>query len=176
MALVPASFPGELWDGLSDNPFRTSRTDNLDPDPRDWDRVAAEVIAVQNQLGVAAEITVPEEGEGTGMEEVDEIQVVLQLTNSDGTAVTTQPVIDVYLSDDPAGEGVAAAGATSETFDEGVALLTVTAHKQWKAQASAEGRVTITFAETGALEVYMAAILPNGKLVVSTVLTFVDNT
>lgn len=177
MAVVPSSFPGSLWDGLTGNNFRTSRTDNVIPDSEDWDRVVSEVIAVQNLATVGVAITVPEEGEGTGMDETDEIEVVVQLAHvGDGSAVTSQPVVELYLSDDPAGEGIAASGATSETFDEGTVLLEVTANKHWKVRPSAEGRVVITFAETGALEVYLVAILPNGNMNVSEAITFVDNT
>lgn len=46
----PATYPASVWNGLSDNPSRTSRNDDIPPDSRDWDRVVAEVIATQEQL------------------------------------------------------------------------------------------------------------------------------
>lgn len=42
-----ATYPDGLWDGLSKNPERKSLADNIDPDYRDWDRLVAEVIAIQ---------------------------------------------------------------------------------------------------------------------------------
>lgn len=46
----PARYPTTIWNGLSDNPNRTSLNDDIPPDTRDWDRLVAEVIATQTQL------------------------------------------------------------------------------------------------------------------------------
>ena len=58
MELSPR-FPEEVWDGLSVNNERPNRTVDQSPDGEDWDRITAEVIALQehalgqNALGVA---------------------------------------------------------------------------------------------------------------------------
>lgn len=46
----PATFPGVIWNGLSDNPNRSSLNDDIPPESRDWDRIVAEVIAAQGTL------------------------------------------------------------------------------------------------------------------------------
>lgn len=44
--------PTGAWDGLSANPYRTSRADDIPPDYRDWDRIVAELLSVQSLLSV----------------------------------------------------------------------------------------------------------------------------
>lgn len=46
----PATFPSRAWDGLSDNPSRTSLNDDITPDTRDWDRIVAELIATETYV------------------------------------------------------------------------------------------------------------------------------
>lgn len=43
-------FPGELWNGLTRNPDRTSLERRVDPDLHDWDRIASEVLSVESFL------------------------------------------------------------------------------------------------------------------------------
>jgi hypothetical protein len=50
----PATYPGSVWNGLSDNPARSSLNDDIPPDTRDWDRIVSEVIATQTQLTAVA--------------------------------------------------------------------------------------------------------------------------
>lgn len=50
MGIVDPKFPSMIWDGLSANPDRYERAVVADPDARDWDRITAELIAVQNYL------------------------------------------------------------------------------------------------------------------------------
>lgn len=40
-------FPGQIWDGDTNNPWRDGRGDSVTPDSKDWDRVVAEMIATQ---------------------------------------------------------------------------------------------------------------------------------
>jgi photosystem II stability/assembly factor-like uncharacterized protein len=46
----PAYYPTTIWDGSTDNPWRNSRQDQVDPDFNDWDQISAEVIATQMGL------------------------------------------------------------------------------------------------------------------------------
>jgi hypothetical protein len=55
MGYTAAQYPGRIWDGDTNNPWRTSRADNLDPETNDWDRVVAEVIATQEYGGDSME-------------------------------------------------------------------------------------------------------------------------
>lgn len=50
MAYQTPQFPNLVWDGLSGNPDRLDRSLNIDPDLHDYDRIAAELIAVQDYI------------------------------------------------------------------------------------------------------------------------------
>ena len=50
MGVLDPRFPDELWDGLSDNPERFDRTVTTTPTAQDWDRIAAEVLAVEDYI------------------------------------------------------------------------------------------------------------------------------
>ncbi|GMU26112.1 MAG: hypothetical protein AMXMBFR16_10170 [Candidatus Uhrbacteria bacterium] len=47
MAIVLPQYPGQIWDGLSENVWRTSRLDDLEPDPNDWNQIVAEMLSTQ---------------------------------------------------------------------------------------------------------------------------------
>lgn len=47
MGYVRSSFPGQVWDGLSANPSRIDRNVNDEPNSQDWDRITAELLALQ---------------------------------------------------------------------------------------------------------------------------------
>jgi len=49
MAILPATFPLDVWDGDTDNPDRIGRRYETEPNNQDWDRLVAEVIAMQAQ-------------------------------------------------------------------------------------------------------------------------------
>lgn len=49
MLLAP-NFPATAWDGSTGNNWRLDRTWDINPDLEDWDRISAEVIAVQDGL------------------------------------------------------------------------------------------------------------------------------
>jgi hypothetical protein len=50
LAVNKPQFPENIWDGLSDNPYRSSRNVNIDPTSDDYDRIAAELIATQEKV------------------------------------------------------------------------------------------------------------------------------
>jgi len=47
MAIVLAQYPGDIWDGLSENVWRRTRLDDLGPDPHDWNQIVAEMLSTQ---------------------------------------------------------------------------------------------------------------------------------
>lgn len=47
MSVKQAQFPNTIYGGLSDNPARNSREDDINPNFDDFDRIAAELIATQ---------------------------------------------------------------------------------------------------------------------------------
>lgn len=54
-ALVP-KFPGEVWDGLSENQLRESLQDDINPNAQDWDRIVTEVISMQTVAATQGEL------------------------------------------------------------------------------------------------------------------------
>jgi hypothetical protein len=50
LSIVTPSFPGAVWNGSTGNNWRETRADYVDPDAEDWDRISAEVIAVQEAI------------------------------------------------------------------------------------------------------------------------------
>ncbi len=50
MPVIPPKYPTQVWDGLTPNSWRRSRNDHVDPDGKDWDQIAAEVISTQEHL------------------------------------------------------------------------------------------------------------------------------
>lgn len=48
MAKVTPSYPASTWNGSTTN--RTRRDDNIEPNSEDWDRLAAEVISMQENI------------------------------------------------------------------------------------------------------------------------------
>lgn len=63
--LEPATFPGEVWDGLSDNTQRINRHTDAPPTSQDWDRIVAEVIAAQETILGGAGLVDKMEWKGT---------------------------------------------------------------------------------------------------------------
>lgn len=45
--ILPPVFPDGIWDGLSENIDHKTRLNDHGPDHRDWDRIVAEVISMQ---------------------------------------------------------------------------------------------------------------------------------
>ncbi len=57
MGRVVASYPTSVWDGSTGNNWRSDRKDDVAPDLEDWDRISAEMIALQEAAGAGAETT-----------------------------------------------------------------------------------------------------------------------
>lgn len=50
MAYTPPVFPARVWDGDTPSPWRHGIQDFKQPDPHDWDKIVAEVIATQTEV------------------------------------------------------------------------------------------------------------------------------
>jgi len=106
---------------------------------------------------------------------VHTINVTAVLKDYLGTAVAVANNLLVYLSDDAAGQtlvtGVLTADAVIGT--DGTIIQVLTAKKAWRVTAEANGQFDLTFAKTdGAANMYMQVVLPDGKIVASTIITF----
>ena len=100
MGWVTPDFPNNIWDGLSPNTTRTSRSDNIDPNQQDWDQIVAELIATQQAI--------VDLGGGTSSDNIWTISAGEDLIF--GTFVAIQPNGTLTKADssvDPAVAGVA---------------------------------------------------------------------
>jgi hypothetical protein len=110
MPIVDASFPTTEWDGTTENSWRSSRHSTLDPNSQDWDKIAAEVIAVEDTLGAGYGNPPAGAAAGTGVTATESAgaihQTVLTLadvsiTMTDATTAGSHGSLQVY--DFPAG-------------------------------------------------------------------------
>jgi len=101
------SFPNGVWNGLTENPERTSRSVNQWCNHQDWNRISAEVIAIEDFL-IAGSLAPPTAPVYSGMSGTNIIagQLVsltgstIQLADKD----TSGSVTGVSLSDVSTGE------------------------------------------------------------------------
>jgi len=61
MPYVSPQYPDRIWDGLTPNEQRITRSQRLDPDPSDWDQIVAEMISTQTVLNGVGGLTVSAE-------------------------------------------------------------------------------------------------------------------
>jgi hypothetical protein len=89
-------------------------------------------------------------------------------------AVATRRVLDVYLSDSSTGAGIIGTAPSSggAIGTNGVILASVVANKYLKVLTTAAGLFDITFTEAGAKTFYLCVVMPNGRIVVSSAITF----
>jgi hypothetical protein len=110
--------------------------------------------------------------EGGGGTTINVAVVVKQ--DKAATAVSSRRVLDVYLSDSSTGAGIIGTAPSSggAIGTNGVILASVTANKYYKVLTTAAGLFDITFTEAGAKTFYLVVVMPNGRLVVSSAITF----
>lgn len=118
-------------------------------------------------VGVSIEFTVGAEGVG------DVVNVAGQVVDANGDPVTQPYGFYMWLSD-AAGGALAAAGPSGggAIGTDGIILEEFTADKSYQVLSDATGAFDIDFTEAGALTLYLNALLPDGTIVSSTVLTW----
>jgi len=99
-----------------------------------------------------------------------EEDVLIELKKADSTAEDERYVMDVYVSDDADGDGIATTGSDTEATVEtgGYLLDTILAGKHWLVQTSATGKCTIVITSSGDEALYVCVRDPRtGRLNVS---------
>jgi len=96
--------------------------------------------------------------------------VVVQLLDFAGNDLAVKGVVGIYLSSDADGETTSdidniATGADGFVYE----LL---ADKYYMAVSEADGDIDLTCTEAADVDVYLNVVLPNGKIVTSTILDF----
>lgn len=128
---------------------------------------------------VWSEIGTPAAGVGgatiaVGTEAANVINVAIQLEQPDGTDLATIGVVDVYLSDDSGGDGVATTAPTGGIAigTDGAVLASVVTNKVLKVSSESDGDIDLDITDTGTPTFYLVVVLPNGEKVISGAITF----
>lgn len=108
-----------------------------------------------------------------GTEAANAINVALQLNDAAGVALATRAAVLAYLSDDANGDSIAGTAPDGNVAigTDGV-LIPVVADKAFWLVSEADGDIDLDIGESGADTWYLVVVLPNGKLVVSSAITF----
>lgn len=109
-----------------------------------------------------------------GAEAADVITVAIQIKDAHGNDLAAKYCVHVFLSDNADGDGVvgteASGGIAAGT--DGAILISEVAGKIALAQCEADGDLDIAITHSGAKTCYLGVILPNGKTVMSSAITF----
>lgn len=108
-----------------------------------------------------------------GAENANVVNVGIQLNDAGGTALATRASVTAYISDDANGDAIAATAPDGgwAIGTDGL-LIPVVANKAAILVSEADGDIDINVTESGSDTFYVIVVLPNGKLVASSVLTF----
>lgn len=101
------------------------------------------------------------------------ITINIQLNNAAGTPMAIRNTLFAYLSDDANGDSIVAT-APSGGWAAGTdgLVIPVIAGKAAFLTSEADGDIDIVITESGTKNLYMIIVLPNGKIVPSTVIAF----
>jgi len=86
-----AHFPAAIWDGDTENPWRDGLSNSIAPDAKDWDRITAEVIAIESRifpcvptklLFVDSNRLLDYEPDGTIIQPYRDIETAIEVANS----------------------------------------------------------------------------------------------
>lgn len=93
MSFPNASFPAVIWDGDTDNPDRNGSQSQVNPDSRDYARIAAEIIATQKELQRVRDLTELEDNTVTSNTTLDSMSELVLVDASAGNVVLTLPAV-----------------------------------------------------------------------------------
>ena len=121
---------------------------------------------LNNNAGVAdASITVAAEAG-------DARAITIQLKDAAGADIAVRQAVFIAVLLDANGDAfVTTGGSTGIAIGTDGALHTITAKKLFLAISEADGDIDLTWTDTGTEAAYLAVILPNGKMIISSALT-----
>jgi hypothetical protein len=131
------------------------------------------VTATAAEINASADNQVEGATIAVGAEAGDVINVTVQLTDAAGADIAFRGAVPFYMSDDANGDSIAAAAASA-----GIAIGTDGLMIEWTANlagllvSEADGDIDIDIGEAGVATWYLIVVLPNGKLVASSAITF----
>lgn len=124
------------------------------------------IIANVDGLNMVPTITV-------GSQAGDIINVVIQLNDFAGEALAERGSLFAYLSDDAAGDSIAAtAPSVGWSIGTDGVLIPVVTNKAAQLVSEVDGDIDINIEEAGADTWYLILVLPSGRLLASGEITF----
>lgn len=125
----------------------------------------ANVPSVIKNLADSAEITV-------GAEATNVRDITVQLSDADGTALTSMAVVHLVVFADAAGAALSSGGSTGIALDaDGLILATIVSKKVFLAMTDDTGLLTLTWTDTGTDAAYLGVVLPDGRVVIGAAMT-----
>ena len=107
-----------------------------------------------------------------GAESDDVVNVAIQLTDGNGDSLDNQAAVLAYLSDAATGAGLGTTAADTVAIGTDGVLAELVAGKAYVLISDATGAVDIDVTQDAADTLYLILLLPSGKVVASSVLTF----
>lgn len=103
------------------------------------------------------------------------ITVTIQLKDFAGNNLTIPASILAYTASDVAGLTYSITTVSTDTVAATGSLAVLIAKGAYVLTSTATGAIVLTVTDTAANSFYLVLVMPNGKLVVSDVITFVQN-
>lgn len=107
-----------------------------------------------------------------GDEETNVVNVAIQLTDGNGDNLDNVAGVLAYLSDAATGDGLATTAADSVAIGTDGVLAELVAGSAYVLISDATGAVDIDVTQDAADTLYLILVLPSGKVIASSVLTF----
>ena len=105
--------------------------------------------------------------------EITNVRIItIQLTDANGADIAHSAAVQIAVLADANGDAfVTTGGSTGIAIGTDGALLTIVAKKAFLATSEADGDIDLTWTDTGTEAAYLAVILPNGRMIISTAMT-----
>lgn len=110
-----------------------------------------------------------------GTENTNAINVAVQLKSDKAqAAIATRRVLDVYISGVNTGADIVGTAPNGGVAigTTGAILASVVANKYFKVICNASGQFDLTLTDSGTPTFYLVVVMPNGRLVISSAITF----
>ena len=105
-------------------------------------------------------------------EDTNVVTITIQLQDVSLNALTKRNTVLAYLSDDAAGDSIAATAPDGNIViaTDGL-LIPIVANKAFFLTSEADGDIDLTLTESGTATWYLVVVLPKGDLVISNAIT-----
>lgn len=133
---------------------------------------AARLNAAMTSIGALANGAVADATIVVGAEANDVRAITIQLKDMNGEDITERQVVFAFVLDDANGDAIVDTGGSTGIAigTDGAILATLVAKKVFILISEADGDIDLTWTDTGTEAAWLAILLPNGKLVISSAL------